>query len=81
MAFNHYAKLKRIIEPQTGGWYIKRIDEPTSAKTFRGTTVTYPHFYRLYASDGTQIPYGKFQQLERLAVALNIPQEALPLVN
>lgn len=81
MAFNHYAKLKRLLVDQPEGWYIRRINEPTSAKTFRGDTVSYPHYYRLYAYDDTPIKYGKFQQLERLAAALDTPVESLPVID
>lgn len=80
MAFNHYAKLKRILADQPDGWYIRRIDEPTQARTFRGDTVSYPYYYRLYNASGEQIPYGKFQQLDRLAKVLNVQPEALPLI-
>lgn len=81
MTFNHYAKLKRILADQPAGWYIRRIDEPTTTKTFRGDSVTYPHYYRLYDKRGAQIPYGKFQQLERLASVLDVPAEALPVLD
>ncbi len=80
MAFNHYAKLKRIIDHEPSGWYIRRINEPTSAQNFRGEIRHFDHYYRLYHADGTPIRYGKFQQLERLAVVLKIPQDALPLL-
>ena len=80
MAFNHYAKLKRILDAEPVGWYIRRIDEPTTAQTFRGELRHFDHYYRLYHADGTVIKYGKFQQLDRLATALGVPIEALPLV-
>ncbi len=79
MAFNHYAKLKRILEQQPDGWMIRRIDEPTQAKNFKGSIVTFDHYYRLYDASGAPIPYGKFQQIERLAQALGLPVEALPI--
>lgn len=80
MAFNHYAKLKRILESQPDGWYIVRIDQPTTAKKFNGELVQYPHYYRLHSVKGAAIPYGKFQQLDRLAAALSLPVEALPVI-
>lgn len=80
MAFNHYAKLKRILDAEPVGWYIRRIDEPTTAQTFRGELRHFDHYYRLYNVGGTAIKYGKFQQLDRLATALGVPIEALPLV-
>ena len=80
MAFNHYAKLARIIAELQPGWYIQRINEPTTAKTFKGEVRTFDHYYRLYTHDGALIPYGKFQQIDRLAAALKLPAEALPII-
>lgn len=80
MPFNHYVKLKRIIEQQPSGWYIRRIDESTTAKMFNGETRTFSHYYRLYNADNEQIKYGKFQQLDRLAKALRVPAESLPVI-
>lgn len=80
MPFNHYAKLKQIIKTQAPGWYIKRIDEPTSAKTFSGETREFDHYYRLYDAQHQPIKYGKFQQLDRLSSALQIPTDELPLI-
>ena len=81
MAFNHYAKIKRILDQQTEGWYIRRIDEPTSAKSFKGKTVNFPHYYRIYSDKDEPIKYCKFQQIERLASILEVPAEALPLID
>lgn len=81
MAFNHYAKLARIITSQPQGWYIRRIDEPTSTKNFKGETVDYQYYYRLYSADDLAIPYGKFQQIERLARALKLDVGQLPIVD
>lgn len=80
MPFNHYAKIKRILQEQPTGWYIKRIDEPTSAKTFSGETREFDHYYRIYDSNDQAIKYCKFQQIERLSKALDLPVEALPIV-
>lgn len=80
MPFNHYAKIKHILEAQPEGWFIRRIDQPTSAKNFKGDVVTFPHYYRIYARDDTPIKYCKFQQIERLASILDIPVEALPVI-
>ena len=80
MAFNHYAKLKRILADEPPGWYIRRIMEPTTAQTFRGEVRHFDHYYRLYHADGTPIKYGKFQQLDRLAAAFGIPADALPII-
>jgi len=81
MAFNHYAKIKRILDQQPEGWIIRRIDEPTSAKKFNGETVDYPYYYRIYTASGDPIKYCKFQQIERLARALDMPVESLPLID
>ena len=78
--FNHYAKLKRILDAESPGWYIIRIDEPTTATNFKGETVTFDHYYRLYSANGEPIKYGKFQQLARLAQALNTAEELLPVI-
>lgn len=81
MAFNHYAKIKRILDTQPKGWYIKRIDEPTEAKNFRGETISYDHFYRIYSNDHQSIKYCKFQKIEKLASTLRVAVEDLPVVN
>ena len=81
MSFNHYAKIKRILTDHGNNWVIKRIDEPTSAKNFKGETVSFPHYYRIYDSAGAPIKYCKFQQIERLAAILEVPVEALPVVS
>ncbi len=81
MPFNHYAKIKRILDQQPGGWIIRRIDEPTSAKNFKGETVAFDHYYRIYDAKGEPIKYCKFQQIERLAGILDTPVEALPVID
>lgn len=81
MAFNHYVKLKRILAEQPAGWTIRRIDQPTQAKNFKGETIHFSHYYRLYDAADQPIPYGKFQQIERLAQALEQPVEALPVIS
>lgn len=80
MPFNHYAKIKRILDQHPNGWVIKRINEPTSAKNFKGETRSFTHYYRIYSSSGEPIKYCKFQQIERLATILELPVEALPIV-
>lgn len=80
MAFNHYAKIKRILLAQPDGWIIKKINQPTKAKKFNGETVEYPHYYRIYDRHNTPIKYCKFQQIERLAKALELPVESLPVI-
>jgi len=79
MAFNHYSKIKRILDQRSDRWIIRQIDEPTQAKNFKGEIVKFDHYYRIYGDDGEAIKYCKFQQIERLAKALNIPVEALPV--
>lgn len=80
MAFNHYAKIKRILAEQPEGWYILRIDEPTHAQNFKGEIVYFSHYYRIYDTYGQPIKYCKFQQIERLASALGVPTESLPVI-
>lgn len=80
MAFNHYAKLKRLLETEPAGWYIKRIDQPTTAQTFSGERRRFEHYYRLYTHDDQPIKYGKFQQIDRLAAVLGVSVEQLPII-
>ena len=80
MPFNHYAKIKRILDPQPVGWTIRRIDEPTSAKNFKGETNYFDYYYRIYDINDQPIKYCKFQQIERLARILELPVEALPVI-
>ena len=80
MAFNHYAKIKRILDSEPTGWIIRRIDEPTEAKNFKGETVRFPHYYRIYDVNDQPIKYCKFQQLERLAQVLRVSAESLPVI-
>ena len=80
MSFNHYAKLARILST-CDGWYIVRIDEPTTAAKFNGETAHYDHYYRVYSSDDQPIKYCKFQQLERFATAINMNSEDLPIIS
>ena len=80
MAFNHYAKIKRILADQPAVWVISRINKPTVAKNFRGETIKFNHYYRIYDHSGAPIKYCKFQQIERLAKVLELPVESLPVV-
>ncbi len=77
MAFNHYAKIKRILV-DFPGWRVIRIDEPTSAKTFKGETRQFDHYYRVVDADGVPIKYCKFQQLDLFARAMNLSVEEIP---
>lgn len=79
MTFNHYAKLGRIIAGLKPGWYIRRVDEPTMTLRFNGEKQHYSYYYRLYYADGSQIPYGKFQKLDKLAAILKTPIDLLPI--
>lgn len=81
MAFNHYAKIKRILQEYPNGYVIKRINRPTSAKNFRGQLVKFDHYYRIFDINGNPIKYCKFQQIERLSSILEIPVEDLPLID
>lgn len=78
MAFNHYAKIKRIISDKEG-WYIVKIDKKTSAKNFKGETRYFDHYYRIYDIDNKPIKFCKFQQINLLASILNKKVEELPL--
>jgi hypothetical protein len=80
MPFNHYAKIKHILEQQPAGWHIKRINKPTTAKTFSGDIKKYEHYYRIYDANDTQIKYCKFQQLDLLSQTLHIPVTELPVI-
>ncbi len=68
--FNHYARLKKIIYTNPD-YRILLINEPTVTQNFSGQKVHYDHYYRLIKADGTYIKYGKFQQMDRLALTLN----------
>jgi len=81
MSFNHYAKIKRILEDEAPGWYIRRIDKPTKAKNFQGDTISFSHYYRICAKDGESIKFCKFQQIDRLAKILNVEVKQLPIVS
>lgn len=81
MAFNHYAKIKRILAEQPDGWYIRRIDQPTSAKNFRGESRHFDHYYRIYDVNNQPIKYCKFQQLDKLASILGINVEAFRVIS
>jgi hypothetical protein len=72
MPFNHYAKIKRILESKDTGWFIKRIDEPTKSKNFKGETRYFDHYYRIYDVDGLAMPYCKFQQIDLFAKIMNL---------
>lgn len=81
MPFNHYAKIKSILAKQPNGWFIKRINSPTSAKNFKGEVVHFDHYYRIYSKDGAPIPFCKFQQIDRLAKILSVQPEELPVID
>lgn len=80
MSFNHYAKIKRILKSENDSWVIKKIDQPTKSKNFKGEVVSYPHYYRIYREDGSPIPYCKFQKIDLLAKTLHKNFEDLPLL-
>lgn len=81
MAFNHYAKIKRILANESEDWYIKRIDKPTTARNFKGEKIYYDHYYRIYRSDDSEIKYCKFQKLDKLASVLSTLVETLPVID
>jgi hypothetical protein len=79
-AFNHYAKIKRILAEYSGEWYVMKINRPTSAKKFNGETVYYDHYYRVYDAKNQPIKYCKFQQLDRFAAALSTAAHDIPVI-
>lgn len=79
MAFNHYAKIKRILTEQPAGWVIRRIDEPTTAQNFKGETRHFDYYYRIYSAEGQPIKYCKFQQIDKLASILSKSIDELPV--
>lgn len=81
VAFSHYARLKQILNTEPPGWYIVRINTPTTVANFKNEKVVFDHYYRLYHLDGTPIKYGKFQQLARLAQVLGIEEHDLPILD
>ncbi len=81
MAFNHYARLKKLIAAESDGWYIVRINQPTTATNFRGDVTHFDHYYRLYSVDNQPIRYGKFQQIERFAQMLGCDVGELPIID
>ena len=81
MAFNHYAKIKRILDTRLDGWYVRRIDEPASAKNFRGETVEYDHYYRVYSTAGEEIKYCKFQKIDKFASIMGVAVEDIQTVD
>lgn len=80
MSFNHYARIRDILNRQSPGWYIKVINKPTHAKKFNGEDTKYDHYYRIYSYMDLPIKYCKFQQLDRLSRILKIPVQDLPVV-
>lgn len=80
MAFNHYAKIKRILEQQPQGWYVQRINKSTSAKSFKGEIRYFDHYYRIYSADGIAVPYCKFQQIDRFASVMGLSVDEVPII-
>lgn len=81
MAFNHYARLKQLIDARGDDWIVVRINQPTTATRFDGTTRTFDHYYRLCDTQRRPIKYGKFQQLDRLAHILQRDIIDLPVID
>ena len=76
MAFNHYAKMKRILA-EYPVWRVVRIDEPTRAQNFKGEVRTFDYYYRVVDAEGVFIKYCKFQQLDKFAATMGIPADEL----
>ena len=81
MAFNNYTKIKRILEQYPNGWVIRQINEPTTAKNFKGEIRKFDHYYRIYDAKNNPIKYCKFQQIDLLAKTLNTNVEDLPIIS
>ncbi len=81
MAFNHYAKIKRILSNYDwNDWYILKINQPTKSKSFSGEIIHYDFYYRIIEAQTNKfIPYCKFQQISRLASILKIDISVLEL--
>ena len=80
MSFNHYAKIKRILDQYPEGWSIRRIDQPTSARNFKGELREFDHYYRIYDLNDKPIKYCKFQQIDLLANILGRQVNELPIL-
>ena len=79
MAFNHYAKMKRILDDYEQ-WYIVRVNRPTTSTGFNGELRTFDHYYRVYSAVGEPIKFCKFQQIDRFASVMNCAVEALLII-
>lgn len=80
MAFNHYAKIKRILDAEAPDWYVLRVNEPTSSRNFKGELRHYDFYYRVCRYDGTPIPYCKFQQLDRFLQTMQRDELEVPII-
>lgn len=78
MAFNHYAKIKRILQ-EYQFWRVVRINQPTTALSFKGEKRTFDHYYRIYDQAGRPIKFCKFQQLDLFEKTMNLPPGALEI--
>lgn len=81
MVFNHYAKIKRILDSQPPGWYIRRINQPTTALNFKGEMMHYDHYYRVYSADHNPVKYCKFQKIDKFARIMNCTVADLPILD
>lgn len=79
MTFNHYAKIRRILETAETGWYVRRINEPTTAKSFKGEVREFDYYYRVYDKHDQPIPYCKFQQLDLFARTMHLETEMIKI--
>lgn len=80
MSFNHYAKIKRILA-ENPGWYIVRINKPTTAQNFKGETRSFDHYYRAHNADGQPIKYCKFQQLDLFAKTMGLSPDDFTIID
>ncbi len=81
MAFNHYAKIKRILDTIDSDWYVRRINSATKAKNFKGEVREFDHYYRVYDDKDKPIAYCKFQQLDLFAKTMKLTVDDIPLLD
>ena len=72
--------MKRILAEEPG-WYVVRIDKPTTSQTFKGELRTFDHYYRVYNSAGAPIKYCKFQQFDRFAQTMGMDPDAITVIS
>lgn len=80
MAYNHYVKIRSILNNQSNNWYVRLINEPTKAKNFRGEIIEFDHYYRIYNNQDQPIKYCKFQQIDKFLSIMKMKYEDLNII-